>query len=93
MTQRQVAPEDAAFPRPASAYERFQREAQSGMTLRDWFAGQAAAGIATNIGIKSIEYGPRAPSDDTLRNVRDIAVTAYLIADALLETRDGQTPQ
>ena len=48
---------------------------QSGMSLRDWFAGQAAAHMM---------------SDDGWGGVNNVARHAYLLADALLSAR-GET--
>jgi hypothetical protein len=45
----------------------------AGMTLRDWFAGQALAGMAG--GIK------------TEANARDIGVASYVLADRMMEAR------
>jgi len=49
--------------------------AQSGMSLRDWFAGQALASIAER--------------DDWFPNV--IAARAYAVADAMLVERTKET--
>lgn len=46
------------------------------MTLRDWFAGQAASGLINS---------------DTIRNWEDFANTAYRAADAMIEKR-GKEP-
>jgi hypothetical protein len=46
-----------------------------GMTLRDWFAGQALAGLLTS------------PSSDTAENW---ASTAYGLADAMLAARSAK---
>ena len=46
----------------------------SGMTLRDWFAGQALAGMLANGGAVSWEGD---------------ATNAYTVADAMLEARKG----
>ena len=48
----------------------------SGMSLRDWFAGQALAGYFAN---------PHAPH----RNATDCADYMYQVADAMLEARGG----
>lgn len=45
-----------------------------GMTLRDWFAGQALAGIATASGYQGLPWGR-------------VAVEAYSSADAMLAER------
>ena len=49
---------------------------QTGMTLRDWFAGQALTGI-----ISSCEYTTTAINDDT------IAKWAFKLADLMIEER------
>jgi len=46
---------------------------EGGMTLRDWFAGQALAGVATL---------------DTPRPFEDDAATCYKFADAMLKARE-----
>jgi hypothetical protein len=46
-----------------------------GMTLRDWFAGQALAGLLGNS-----NYGPP--------NSKEDANMAYLIAEAMLKARE-----
>jgi hypothetical protein len=47
------------------------------MTLRDWFAGQALAGLLANGGAVSWE---------------DDATNAYTVADAMIEARKGGRP-
>ncbi len=47
-----------------------------GMTLRDYFAGQAAAGMAASSGAMGIPFSPE-----------DIARRSYEVADAMLATR------
>lgn len=59
---------------------------QPGMDLRDWFAGQALAGITTNTMIwKTLEVykGPSEPF---------MAIMAYRLADAMISARKGVTP-
>lgn len=63
---------------PAFPVESFDHEAdmdtvKSGMSLRDWFAGQALAGFA---------HVPK-PT-----NVDGVAIAAYAIADAMLAERN-----
>jgi hypothetical protein len=48
---------------------------EPGMTLRDWFAGQAAGGLCAH------QYGP--PQWD------NIARAAYILADAMLAQREN----
>jgi len=50
----------------------------SGMTLRDWFAGQVATGMAAYSGTTGIAYGPA-----------EIAGRAYQVADAMLAAREA----
>ena len=47
-----------------------------GMTLRDWFAGQIAAGMVAYSGLYGANNGPA-----------DIAERSYQIADAMLSAR------
>ncbi len=56
-----------------SAYPQATGTYWSGMTLRDWFAGHALAGIADN-------------TDDD-RYLAHIAKSAYALADAMLDER------
>ena len=53
-----------------------QYQHTKGMTLRDYFAAQAMQGI--------IQYGPWSDEQD----MRQIAVCAYLQADAMLKARE-----
>ena len=65
---------------PCMAPENIHPAATSGMSLRDWFAGQALAGLVAN------------PTNHLRFNSEDDAEYVYKIADALLaerETRDG----
>lgn len=57
-----------AFPNKTESFTE-----QTGMTLRDWFAGQALAGIASD------------PDVDI--SIDDRAKWSYRIADAMLEAR------
>lgn len=51
-----------------------------GMSLRDWFAGQALAGLLANPEIDNIDEN--ASLEDSLANA------AYITADAMLKERD-----
>lgn len=53
-----------------------QEDHEAGMTLRDYFAGQALAAMANWAGSTCIDEG-------------DIAARAYAIADAMLKARGG----
>lgn len=61
--------DEAAFPRE------YTSGGNDGMSLRDWFAGQAAGGLCAH------PHGP--PSWD------NIARDAYTVADAMLAARDA----
>lgn len=64
-----------AFPSPTSEFE----DGWDGMSLRDWFAGQALAGMFNHAGwINTID-------NDQV----EAAKRAYLIADAMLAAREG----
>lgn len=65
----------AAFPN--SVQPDFQY-AEVGMTLRDFFAGQIACGMAAFSGTSGVSYGPG-----------DIAGRAYQVADAMIAAREG----
>jgi hypothetical protein len=56
------------------AFPRHGYNSNDGMTLRDWFAGQAMAGLAS--------YVTKGATFD------DIAKDAYAIADAMLAARE-----
>jgi len=60
----------AAFPVAVPVEFQF---AEAGMSLRDWFAGQIASGMAAFSGTSGVSYSPA-----------DIAGRAYEVADALL---------
>lgn len=56
-------------------------EGSHGMSLRDHFAGQIAAGMAAHSGTMGASFGPG-----------DIADRSYQIADAMLAARAKVTP-
>ena len=58
-------------------------ETGSGMTLRDWFAGQVAADLTKDLSVDPSDC----PYDD-----HDLARDAYMIADAMLEARKKEAP-
>ena len=67
-----------AFPRPSTVWNlpdgrQTGTEDQTGMSLRDWFAGQALAGMLAD------------PEVDARTGL--IAIAAYQIADAMLKER------
>ncbi len=62
---------ERAFPRPVSEADRVFTSAQKGMTLLDWFAGQALIGIVA--------------SADEHDSPEGLAGAAFLIAHAMME--------
>lgn len=58
--------------------------AMAGMTLRDWFAGQALMGILSSF--------PEDASFGTAGSKRDLASDSYALADAMLAARDPMPP-
>jgi hypothetical protein len=69
-----------AFPRPAAGYS----GSQEGMTLRDYFAGQALAAILVNA---SADDG----SFKSAKELCDIAApVAYIAADAMIVAREAK---
>jgi hypothetical protein len=72
-----------AFPVPDSHDANGQVQyGANGMTLRDWFAGQALAGLLGNSYI-SERYGQPAA---------ERAIDAYIFADAMLAERNKEKP-
>jgi hypothetical protein len=52
-----------------------------GMNLRDWFAGQALAGMIGNSGL-TMSYGENHPESNKV-----VAAVAYILADAMIAER------
>ena len=72
-----------AFPRPASTPEENQVIEQDGMSLRDYFAGQALSSVLQDVADEK-QLGGMAPKDAA-------AKLAYIIADAMIRAREGGT--
>jgi len=73
-----------AFPRPMAETSLGGNYEQDGMTLRDWFAGQALVSMGPTV---------KAAPGATLQDVAEsMASTAYVVADAMLAAREGETP-
>ena len=70
-----------AFPMPASETSIGGHYEQLGMSLRDWFAGQALAGWIAS-------YGP----EDGRPNPGACASIAYQVADAMIAARSESLP-
>jgi hypothetical protein len=74
----------AAFPGPSFTQSGLTNGHAMGMTLRDWFAGQALAGI-----IQVTSAGLHQPSKKHgCRVVEAIALDAYEMADAMIAARE-----
>lgn len=58
----------------------FPNEMGEGMTLRDWFAGQALMGLYSDS--HTFDMG-----------MEEIAVTAYTMADTMIKARNNETAQ
>ena len=73
----------AAFPRPGVYDQQFGGLEQGtyGMSLRDYFAGQIATGMAAYSGTAGVSYGPY-----------EIAGRSYEVADAMLKARTRGRP-
>ena len=80
----------AAFPRSYSVEEDGQLEkinynyAQTGMTLRDWFAGQIIPALFNGITMGALDQG------DNPHFREELAKLAYQFSDAMLKERDRQ---
>jgi hypothetical protein len=90
MSKRTINDGGPAFPSYASGAQgaacntRF--EPIGGMTLRDWFAGQAAVGLLASPNALSADDGT-IPRERTMNMV---AVAAYELADGMLAERSKQ---
>ena len=73
----QVKDGGAAFPNPGSTDGSLYPEL--GMSLRDWFAGQALAGLCANVAWNGLGAA----------GIKVRAIDAYSIADAMLAARGG----
>lgn len=67
-----------AAPAPVFDKDGYVVGGHPGMTLRDWFAGQALAGMATGR-----DWSTRGDADMSM-----LAEQAYIIADAMLAARE-----
>jgi hypothetical protein len=70
-----------AFPMAFEPHSETQQH-DHGMTLRDYFAGQALAAIPLR------DDGKRAPHEDRKQEAMWVATAAYRYADAMLKARE-----
>ena len=65
---------------------------EPGMTLRDYFAGQAMQGLVASafkhLATERAEEGP--VTDGATAIMKEVGATAYIIADAMLAEREGR---
>ena len=77
-TKKQIDDGGPAFPDPCNAHPgAHPPDCAKGMTLRDWFAGQALAGLAAHYGFSQLHK-----DSDSI----------YDIADAMIESRNNTKP-
>lgn len=62
---------------------------QGGLTIRDWFAGQALRALIAKIPLQDAEgeFGQRSSAERNAKIQRDVSDSAYYYADAMLEAR------
>lgn len=75
-----------AFPHDNQELGHKHRVAQPGMSLRDWFAGQALAGLCANANLMDHLTGDGEITD--ARFAASVAQGAAFMADAMLEARE-----
>lgn len=68
-----------AFPRTVQRWNDSLDHSVQGMSLRDWFAGHIAGGMAAFSGTIGVNYGPG-----------EIAKRSYEVADAMLAAREAR---
>lgn len=82
---------EPAFPRKRSQHMsmdgtgKIEDQPQNGMTLRDWFAGQAISGMLSNIDL--IKGFTKAGGEKGLTGIETLTASAYVYADAMIKER------
>ena len=79
-----------AFPRPRSEGNLEVYDAQQGLSLRDWFAGQALSAVLANSGMTAA-FNEQA-KEEKISPALVAAQFVYGIADGMLEARKGEKP-
>lgn len=89
----------AAFPTPAGHAQKLEHEngepyyrtveiCDTGMSLRDWFAGMALQGeLASTAGVESSQATGEAAAKRGVDPAIHVALTCYEMADAMLKAR------
>jgi hypothetical protein len=75
-------PHEADYIRNEGGGYEFKVDFHAGMTLRDWFAGQALTAIPLK------DDGKRTPHEDRKQEAMWVATAAYRYADAMLAARE-----
>lgn len=67
----------------------YELEAMSGMSLRDWFAGQALAGVSAELIRIAAEddISPEVAAENMVQGAFGVAGIAYSLADTMLAIR------
>lgn len=76
-----------AFPEIGNIGHNSDWQNESGMSLRDWFAGKALAGFAANNAVFAANN--QNGWDLVNASARDVADRAYWLADAMIAARKG----
>lgn len=76
----------AAFPRAAAEYGHGGHYEQDGMSLRDWFAGQALSGISGHL--SEMISADIVSKEEILEGFTAASIMAFKLADAMLAERE-----
>lgn len=90
MTQTKINDGGPAFPHPdeRGLMGEGLREGSDGMSLRDWFAGQALVGLIAKSPFFDREGENGKPITDMVQFKADMSDSAYWYADAMLKARE-----
>ncbi len=88
MTQKDGGP---AFPHNEKHDDGTHWSTHAGMSLRDWFAGQALVGLTSGDDAPLVLQGQETADDARRRVWAGVAKVAYVIADAMLAARESKS--